>query len=238
MSERRSSPGSRDSLMPNAEQRARLRKIRRFKDGLSRYGVGTAGMMVVGALALIFLYLFSEVAPLLRSSSLDVTTEYHSPVTSPANPSEHLVLERYEEMGASFNRSGLVSFFNADTGLLIDSVKVPSPEGAEFSSLATSVPSEQLVAYGFSDGSVSLVQEDYKLSYPDDTRLVTPGLTFPLGEEPIVLDEEGQALRKLAVQETKAGIMMAGVAEDGRLLLGRFNSRENLFGGATEVSAV
>lgn len=236
MSERRSSPGSRDSLMPNAEQRARLRKIRRFKDGLSRYGVGTAGMMVVGALALIFLYLFSEVAPLLRSSTLEVTSDYPSPVTSPANPSEHLVLERYEEMGASFNPSGTVSFFNVETGLLIDSFQVPTPEGAEFSSLANSIPSEQLVAYGFTDGSVSLVKEDYQLSYPDDKRLVTPGLTFPLGEEPIVLDEEGQSLRKLAVQETKAGIMMAGVAEDGRLLLGRFNSRENLFGGNTEVS--
>src|SRR5690606_13787205 len=69
-------PSTTGNLMPDAEQRARLRKIRSFKDGVSRYGVTAAGLAVVGALGLIFFYLFSEVAPLLRSSSIEVSRTY------------------------------------------------------------------------------------------------------------------------------------------------------------------
>ena len=100
------------SLMPDARQRARLRKIRNIRDAVSRYGVAAAGMAVVGALGLIFLYLFSEVFPLLRSSSVDVQKTYQaSSVASVDDPAIHLILERYEEIGASFNRLGSVSFF-------------------------------------------------------------------------------------------------------------------------------
>ena len=49
------------SLMPDAQQRARLRKVRNIRDAVSRYGVAAAGMAVVGALGLIFLYLLSSV---------------------------------------------------------------------------------------------------------------------------------------------------------------------------------
>lgn len=236
MSERHSTPANRGSLMPNAEQRARLRKVRKFKDSLSRYGVGTAGMMVVGALALIFIYLFSEVAPLLRSSSIEPTADYPFALTSPADPSAHLVIERYEEMGASFSETGQVHFFNVDSGLAIKTFDVPRNEGAAATAVDTSVPNQQLVAYGFSDGSVSVVQETYSLSYPNDQRLVTPGLDYPLGEEPVTLDEQGRALREVAVQSTDAGIMVAGVTEDNQILVGRYRMNQGLFGNGGSVS--
>src|SRR5690554_459390 len=114
------------SLLPNTEQRKRLRKLRMFKDRLSRYGVTAAGMAVVGALALIFIYLFSEVSPLLRSSSVMVTGAYASPVSTPADPAEHLVLERYEEIVASFSRSGEVAFFRVDDGEVLSRHSGPS----------------------------------------------------------------------------------------------------------------
>ncbi|UZJ44841.1 ABC transporter permease subunit [Marinimicrobium sp. C6131] len=236
MSERPSTPAHRGSLMPNAEQRARLRKVRKLKDSLSRYGVGTAGMMVVGALALIFIYLFSEVAPLLRSSSIEPTADYPFALTSPADPSAHLVLERYEEMGASFSEAGQVHFFNVDSGLAIKTFEVPRNEGVAATAVDTSVPNQQLVAYGFSDGSVSVVQESYSLSYPNDQRLVTPGMDYPLGEEPVTLDEQGRALREVAVQSTDAGIMVAGVTEDNQILVGRYRMNQGLFGNGGSVS--
>ncbi|MGD8174600.1 ABC transporter permease subunit [Marinimicrobium sp. ARAG 43.8] len=237
MSEQESTSIPRGSLMPGAEQRARLRKIRKFKDGLSRYGVGTAGMMVVGALALIFIYLFSEVAPLLRSSTVEHTNDYPFMLTSPADPAGHLVLERYEEMGASFSESGQVHFFNVDSGLSIDTITVPSPASAEATALGASVPNQQLVAYGFSDGSVSVVREQYSLSYPNDRRLVTPGLDYPLGESTLTLDEQGRAIRHLAIQETDAGIILAGATDDGILVVGRYRMNQGLFGNGGSVNA-
>src|SRR5690606_2359909 len=121
------------SLMPSDEQRIRLRKLRTFKDHLSRYGVGAAGMAVVAALALIFIYLFSEVAPLLRSSSVETTATFASPVTSTEDPAEHLVLERYEEIAAVFKRSAEVAFFRVDSGDIVSRHSVPKTPGASFS---------------------------------------------------------------------------------------------------------
>src|SRR5690606_1841077 len=159
------------SLMPDAGQRARLRKRRNVNDAVSRYGVGAAGMAVVGALALIFFYLFSEVAPLLRSSSVEVTHTYTSPVSSADDISEHLTLERYEQIGASFNRSGNVNFFNVDDGALILAQQIPVPDDAAFSVLATGIAAEDLVAYGFDNGQISAAKSHYALSYPNDKRL-------------------------------------------------------------------
>lgn len=237
MSERPSSPESSGSLMPNAAQRSRLRKIRRFKDHLSRYGVGTAGMLVVGALGLIFFYLFSEVAPLLKGADLELEEQSPTSLTSPADPTRHLVIERYEETAASFNQSGRVTFFNLQTSTPIDSFSVPKPQGAQTTTVTSSIPNKQLVAYGFSNGSFSLVREQYQLSYPDDQRLVTPSLEHPLGDEPLVLDEQGRALTALTIQETSAGFVAAAVTSDQSMVMGRFRLNEGLFGGGGEVSA-
>lgn len=235
MSERQSNSHARASLMPNAEQRARLRKVRRFKDGLSRYGVGTAGLMVVASLALIFLYLFSEVAPLLRDSSLKVTSDYPFEVSE--SPSRHLVLERYEEMGATFNQSGRIDFFDVDSGQVLASFRAPGSDSRAVSAVGHSVPNDQLVAYGFTDGQASVVRERYDLSYPNNQRVVTPELEYPLGREPVVLDEQGRTITDLTVQDTDAGVMLAGVADDGRLVLGRFRMSQSLFGGQGSINA-
>ena len=88
------------SLMPTSEQRTRLRRIRKLKDAVSRYGVMTAGMAVVFSLGLIFFYLFSEVAPLFRGASVEVVKTYdQAELHQIANDNtEFLTLERYEEI--------------------------------------------------------------------------------------------------------------------------------------------
>lgn len=218
------------SLMPDAQQRARLRKVRNIRDAVSRYGVAAAGMAVVGALGLIFLYLFSEVFPLLRSSSVDVTKTYTSSASTPADRTAHLILERYEEIGASFNQQGSVNFFRADDGAVILTETMPVPEQAELTAIGTGTAADGLVVYGFSNGQIGVAKPEYALSYPNDKRLVTPSLGYPLGEQPIVLDEQGAALRQIAIQQGSNAVYVAAVTEDKRLLLGVFSARTNILG--------
>ena len=218
------------SLMPDAQQRARLRKVRNIRDAVSRYGVAAAGMAVVGALGLIFLYLFSEVFPLLRSSSVDVTKTYTSSASTPADRTAHLILERYEEIGASFNQQGSVNFFRADDGVVILTETMPVPEQAELTAIGTGTAADGLVVYGFSNGQIGVAKPEYALSYPNDKRLVTPSLGYPLGEQPIVLDEQGAALRQIAIQQGSNAVYVAAVTEDKRLLLGVFSARTSILG--------
>ena len=226
------------SLMPTTEQRSRLRRIRQFKDKLSRYGVMTAGLAVVFSLGLIFFYLFSEIAPLFRGASVEITHQY-TPAQlqqTEADPTEYLTLERYEEIGASFKRSGVVNFFSVNDGSQILNAQVPANEGATFSRLATSTPDQGLVAYGYSNGQVALTKVNYALSYPNDKRKITPSLVFPLGENTIQLDEQGAAITLLAVQDSSSGILMGALTADKRLLLGIFSSSTNMITGEETLS--
>src|SRR5688572_9541005 len=163
------------SLMPTTEQRSRLRRIRKLKDNISRYGVMTAGIAVVFSLGLIFFYLFSEVAPLFRGASVEVVKTFdQAELHQIENDStEFLTLERYEEIGGSFKRSGAVSFFNVNDGKTILEAQLPKTGGAEFASLATSTADHGLVAYGFNNGEVMVTKTNYSLSYPHDKRLIT-----------------------------------------------------------------
>ncbi len=226
------------SLMPNREQRSRLRSIRKFKDQVSRYGVMSAGLAVVFSLGLIFFYLFSEIAPLFRGASLDPVVRF-TPAQlqqQETDPTEYLTLERYEEIGANFKRSGKVHFFNVADGAPVVEAQVPAAEGASFASLATSTPDYGLVAYGYTNGQVSVVKADYALSYPQDKRQITPSLLYPLGEAPLTLDAQGSALVHLAIQETSSGILMAAMTADARLLLAVFSSSQNMITGEVSVS--
>lgn len=221
------------SLMPTPEQRTRLRRLRKFKDGLSRYGVLTAGMAVVFSLGLIFFYLFSEIAPLFRGASVEIVKTY-TPETFPQlaqDKTEFLTLDRYEEIGGSFNRSGAVSFFNVNNGKNLLSAQMPKADEARFSVLATSSADHGLIAYGYDNGQVSVAKTEYELSYPEDKRQITPSLIFPLGNQPIQLDAQGAALEVMAIQETSNGTLIGAVTADNRLLLGVFTSVRNLITG-------
>jgi len=226
------------SLMPTTEQRSRLRRIRKLKDNISRYGVMTAGIAVVFSLGLIFFYLFSEVAPLFRGASVEVVKTFdQAELHQIENDStEFLTLERYEEIGGSFKRSGAVSFFNVNDGKTILEAQLPKTGGAEFASLATSTADHGLVAYGFNNGEVMVTKTNYSLSYPHDKRLITPSLLFPLGESPVRLDEQGSALNVLAIQETSSGTLIGSVTADNRLLLGVFSSSTNMITGESSLS--
>jgi phosphate transport system permease protein len=229
MSQPLSTAAKTSDLMPNAEQRAKLRRWRNIKDKISGYGIMVAGIAVVGSLALIFVYLFSEVMPLLRGVSVDVKKTYSLPANEQvaASPAEFISLERYEEIGTAYHKNGTVQFFNALDGAGISNQQAPKSGDAEFTTLAASESSHGLVAYGYSNGEVAVVKAQYDLSYPNDKRVVTPSLGFPMGETPFLLDSNKAAITTLAIQETSNGPILSAATSDNRLVLGVVTSKIN-----------
>ncbi|RYZ81070.1 MAG: phosphate ABC transporter permease, partial [Moraxellaceae bacterium] len=203
--------------------------MRNIKDKLSGYGIMTAGMAVVGSLTLIFVYLFSEIAPLLRGASVDIEKSYVLPATEPTGSSqtEFLSLERYEEIGTAYQKSGAVHFFNALDGKVISQQQIPKSADAQFTALGSSESTHGLVAYGYNNGEVAVVKAKYDLTYPNDKRVVTASLGFPLGESPFLLDASKASISVLAVQGIGDGIMLSAATSDNRLVLGVVSSKTN-----------
>ena len=223
-----------ESRLPSAELRAKRRRIRLFKDKVSRVGITSAGYGVVFSLALIFIYLFYEVMPILKGADVEAQATYSMPGVTSSDPLAHLVMERYQEMGVAFSRQGQVTFFGAQSGELEHQAQLPIPEGVSASSFANGEDIGGLVGYGFTNGQVLFTKPDYSLSFPNDQREITPSLAFPYGDEPFALDPEGAAIELLAVQESTRGRPQAiaiGYTADSRLVAARVSTRENLFTG-------
>ncbi|MCL5043441.1 MAG: ABC transporter permease subunit [Gammaproteobacteria bacterium] len=224
------------SLLPNAEARQKLRKRRARKDSLSRWGISTAGFGVVFALAMIFVYLFYEVAPIIRGATVTPLVSLELPVTEAET--QALFIERYEELGFQYTNEGRATFFQLDDGVVRADLDLGLPEGTRITSFASANPSSQIVAQGLDNGQVMVVEHDYDLTFPDGVRHIAPKFEFPLGEAPIQLDEQGAALTHLAIERRvrgRAATLMAGITEDQRLVLANIATRSNMMTGETTV---
>jgi phosphate transport system permease protein len=220
--------------MPLSTRPSKMRRWRGLKDGFSRYFVGAGGISVIIALALIFLYLFYEVAPLLRPASIEPSAEYAVPGPEDAC-TLHVAMERYREVAVRFADDGSVTFFEPKSGTIKETFRLPIPEGATITSVGAAEPRTQLLAFGLSDGQVIIVKHEYDLKFSDDVRLVMPKLSYPFGEKPMPGDPKGQSIRAIGAQQSHDGSAAVVIAtDDGRLRLIRFSVRKTLF--ASEVT--
>jgi phosphate transport system permease protein len=225
------------SLLPTAEARQRLRRRRQIKDSTSKWGISLAGFGVVAALATIFIYLFYEVAPILRGAKVTPESTLVAPPVADAL-TQALFIERYEELGLQYSDDGQVSFFQLNNGALNTQLQIDLPEGASITSFAATEPGTQTVAQGLDNGQVVVVQHAYDIRFPEGRRTILPRLVYPLGVAPITLDDQGSALRLLAIESRtrgRAGTYIAAVTEDNRLQLASLTTRTNLMTRETTV---
>ncbi|WP_220720942.1 ABC transporter permease subunit [Agarivorans litoreus] len=201
---------------------------RLIKDRLTRYSVSAGGIVVLLALILIFFYLLYVVAPIFYGASLEKSK------TIPLQDSSATVaigVEEQNEIAYRFNEDGQLRFFN-----LIDSQREFQDYQVEADITASdrTVPNQGLVAYGTSDGLAYIVSPKFGISYPNDKRLITPGIAYPMGEQALVIDPQGQAIEQLAFERQEESAVVAAVTADGRGLLVRYEAEEDMFSESLE----
>ena len=208
---------------------------RLIKDRLARYGVVVGGLSVIVAVVLIFFYLLYVVFPLFLSATAEPVSQYDVP--EPAmGKTVLLAVEEQNEVAARFTDTGQVVFFQAATGKIISTQAVKIPEGAHITSFAQGSPNnEGAVIYGLSDGKAVIAQHQYKVTYPNNVRLITPSLDYPMGEAPLAMDESGAALEKIAVKiGDDASTVIAKAA--GKIRLSHFEKEKSLFADEATVT--
>lgn len=213
----------------------RKRRLRAFKDRLTRWYVTVGGLAVLGAITLIFFYLAGVVAPLFGGAELQA---HHN--TRPAWIAEEgkpllLSVEEQNRIGMRVGDGGVVQFFELESGEAISSQQLPLPEGTGISSLAEDLPGSHRFALGLSNGQVLVVEHKYKVTWPDNVKTITPQLAYPFGEQPIVLDVQGRALDRLAINHNGSTLLLGGVA-GGELQVLEMEREENLFTGETSLN--
>ena len=206
---------------------------RRIKDKLASVSVTAGGILVLVALLLIFFYLLYVVKPIFESATITGKAEFSLPVEG---KTALLGVDDQNQIGYRFSREGHIDFFSLDSrsgsevGKLIKHLRL---DGQVTSVTTTSLGKRQVV-YGLADGTARVVLPDFVVTYPNDKRMTDAVLKYPLGQEPIVLDEQGRAIVSLAYEATSNLAVFAAATADGDTLLTARVGEENFLSGEVE----
>jgi len=201
---------------------------RQLKDKVVAQAVTVGGLSIIFAVVLIFFYLLYVVFPLLLSSHAESVSTYQTPDAA-LGSTVFLSMEEQNEVGVRFTDTGKVIFFKVADGSTIRVDDLPIPEGVQITSYAHGGVDTGVIAYGLSDGRVVVVKHEYKQTYPEGKRVITPSIAYPVGEEPIVVDVDGQALSKIALKVSDESSTFLAKTADKRLLLTSLEKKESLF---------
>ena len=201
---------------------------RQLKDKVVAQAVTVGGLSIIFAVVLIFFYLLYVVFPLLLSAHAESVSSYQAPDAT-LGRTIFLSMEEQNEVGVRFTDTGKAIFFKVADGSTIRVDDLPIPEGVQITSYAHGGVDTGVIAYGLSDGRLVVVKHEYKQTYPEGKRLITPAIAYPVGEEPIVVDVDGQALSKIALKVSDESATFLAKTADKRLLLLSLEKKESLF---------
>jgi len=206
----------------------RHQRWRLIKDNVAGKGVIFGGLGVIVAIVLIFFYLLYVVFPLFGDAEAESVAQYKVPEMQ-LGKTLLLAMEEQNEVAVRYTEQGQAIFFAVATGKTIRVEALAIPEGVQITSFAPGSPAKGVVAYGLSDGRALVVKHDYKISYPNDVRLITPVIEYPLGKEPLLIDTEGNALEKVAVRIEEEISTLAAKTADNRVVLSSYAKEESMF---------
>jgi phosphate transport system permease protein len=206
-----------------------------FLDKFMRYGVAFGGISIIIAITLIFLYLLLVVFPIFHSAEIQQGAEFtisNEQTVSQAGESHaekilHLAMEEQNEVALRVTATGKMIFFDTRSGELKSTHTPVLPEGVTVTSFAHADPAQTTIALGLSNGHALVYRHKYKVTFPNDQRLITPVVEMPLGEEPVLIDTQDEALAHIEVQRNDEGITLVAATADQRLLLVAFNKEES-----------
>jgi len=208
----------------------RKRRIRALKDHLARWYVSIGGLAVLGAICLIFFYLAQVVMPMFQGAELRARDAQQPAWLAEAGEPLLLTIEEQNEVAMRLGADGLVRFFGLKDGRELSSISLPLPAEARITAIAQDTPGSRLLVLGLDNGQALVLEHNYRLSYPNNQKTITPELAYPFGETPLELDAQGRPIERAAISLNGKTLLVAG-ATGSALHAQRIASSENLLTG-------
>ncbi len=212
----------------------RYNRIRHLKDKLASGSIAVGGISVIVAIMLIFLYLLYEVVPMFQSA--DVEKEYSYQLSEQASDDTlYLTVEEQNEVALRVTSTGDFVFFNLHDGSENTTISLPLPTDVYISSFEINSDASRLMVFGLSDGTAIIARHQYKISYPEDKRVISPWVEYPYGEAPLTISESGSPLQNISMRNDEERLLV--VADDGTGLIGVDFAVEEDFDGELSIEA-
>lgn len=191
--------------------------VRQIKNTLARWLISAGGISVLFTLILIFMYLVYVIKPIFEAAKVEpVATISLTNQTTLAVGVDELM-----EIAFEINNLGEIKFFQVkESDLHTQNEMLLSQsllsEGNEVQRVITTINNQYLLL--LTSGQVKLIQPTFNVNFVGDDRRVTPSVSYPLGEEPIFIDEDESALLNLAFAMTEERASFVALTTDHRLI--------------------
>ena len=213
---------SESSSNPNSPARtltSKMNRSRAIKNRITSISMGIGGISVILSIVLIFFYLAYVVYPLFLSAEMEKTTSYPLPAANQGK-TLHLAIEEQNRIAVRFTKQAKTIFFNVATGDIVENIDIELPAKTKISSFTTSRLAKGFVAFGLNNGQVVFAQHKYKTRYLEEGKKIIPSLVYPLGENPIEMDNTGKhALTHIGLMHDDEKATLVAYTDDNRLLL-------------------
>jgi len=207
-------------------------KKRVVKDKLVKYGVTTGGSLVLVTLLLIFGYLLYVVLPIFAPVSIEETQSFQR---KDATPIYAQGIDEQNEVAYQMDEQGLLRFYSLRDDDLGQSL-LQYQAFEDTNEITKTMPASGIFALTNMQGEVKIVKPSFATTYPNDKRLITPELDFPLGEDVFVVSENQQPLHHLAFEMNEENAGIAAVNADGEGVYMLVSGEENFMTGDVEWS--
>jgi len=217
-------------------QDAALNRRRRIKDRITRYLVAIGGIAVILAVLLIIVNLGWVVVPLLKAASIEPVA---STSMARADAPRALGLDEQGQLALGITADARIRFFDPRTGTVRQqgSLRAESPPASRVSASRHDSMGRGLLTIGFGDGRVQVLKQDYHARYgPEGQRTIEPGVAFPYGESPQVLDPQGRVLLDVDLTDGDDSAVLGAITEDARIVVRYVEKHENFLSGETTLS--
>ena len=199
--------------------------IRQLKNSLAQWVITFGGIGVLFTLVLIFMYLLYVIKPIFESATVEplvnISIESSSPILTTG-------VDELKEVAYTINQQGIIDFYPLKVNKLTvgnEHHPVADEKLSSFNGLITQEPLSQVIKSGIDyhllltdKGSAQLIRPTFTASYTDDTREIIPNVTYPLGDELLVIDEQAQIINKFAFRMNDEQAMFVAFTDDGRLI--------------------
>jgi phosphate transport system permease protein len=186
---------------------AGLERRRQLKDRLANIVIVAGGMFVIVAIALIFFYLMYEVWPLFKGAQFEPARTYAS-----APAASYAQVDEYDQTGIRLV-GGELQYFKVATGETTGKAELKIPAGVNVVSVERAGVLSGLVGMGLSNGQLIVFKPHFSASYGDQSPpVVTPGIDFPYGDQPLTLDDSGKPASNFALRDADDELDVAGLS--------------------------
>ena len=220
----------------NSPVAVRHRHWRHIKDILTRYLMSFGGISVIIAIVLIAFYLLYVVLPMFKPAHIELRSEYKAPGGTQYE-TLYYAMEEQHEIGLRITSTGEAVFFRTADGVTVNESNLLMDQDMEVTAFSAGDPSQATISLGFSDGRVLLARHEYSVTYPDDIRLITPSISYPLGPDPLKVSENGSPILNLSAQWDGEQATIAALTRDSRLWLANYQVEESFLSDEVEITS-